>query len=789
MKKGYLLHSFFSILAICALVFLVSCGDKDDDDTGNTASISLSTSSSSIPADGSSSTTITATLVDGLGSPVEEDTSVTFSTTLGTFQNDDSSYKIRTSDTSGSVIVSLISGTTPGDAQVTATSNGVTQSIAISFTSDSGSDTGAAISLATSQVSVKSDNSDSATITATVLDEDNVVAEGVTVTFSTDGGQLSDSSLETDENGQAEIEFSSGTVDKSNQVATITAEVAGIDSAQIPIQITGTTVSLSTDSTNLTVGASSVTLTTAVKDEGSVGVYNAPVSISVSPTGILSLSQDTGNTDVSGELEVDVTGVGTGNATVTVESLGATATQTYTVGTSGAVFGISSPTQDPYSLYTDTPLLIIVNAPSQTSVQFATTLGEWDGGSDQIVTKAVSGGIASATLTSSNTGTANVQVSDPANPTTTDTLTIAISAPSSEAAQISLQASAYVVAPSTGDISNSVTLTATVRNGSDEPVGSAAVAFSIGNPTGGGESISPVIVYTDASGIATSTFTSGSLSSDSEGVTITANVVGTSVPSYSIQIVIGGTAASVVIGASTEIATNDSETIYIFPMSVLVADSNGNPISGATVTLSVWPSSYHTGYWTSDNNVVITGGGNNEDVNKNLIMDSGEDVNGDLELTPPSSAAGTIPGSVITDEFGVANFELVYVKNSAVWIEDEITASTMVLGTESISTRTFWLPCQVGDEEYLQDSPYGDYGIVQVSIDPQSPAEGDIVTVTPSGGSETSYDISYPGGTYFNVPYGSTVTYTAGASGNEEEVFVYDDIYTGLWAEVSYIVQ
>ncbi|MDY7032248.1 MAG: Ig-like domain-containing protein [Thermodesulfobacteriota bacterium] len=725
MKKGYLRHGFFSILAVCALVFLVSCGDKDDDDTGNTASISLSASSSSIPADGSSSTTITASLVDSLGSPVEEDTSIAFSTSLGTFQNNDSSYRMSTSGDSGSVIVSLISGTTPGDAQVTATSNSVSQSIAISFTSDSGSDTGASISLATSQVSVKSDNSDSATITATVLDEDNVVAEGVTVSFSTDGGQLSDSSLETDENGQTEIEFSSGTVDKSNQVATITAEVAGIDSAQIPIQITGTTVSLSTDSTNLTVGGSSVTLTIAVKDAGSVGVYDAPVSISVSPTGILSLSQDTGNTDVSGELEVDVTGIGVGNATVTVESLGATATQTYTVGTSGTVFGISSPTQDPCSLSTGTyptgpSLNITVNAPSQTSVQFATTIGEWDGGGN-VVTKTVSSGTASAILTSSDTGTANVEVSDPADPTTTDTLTVAISAPDSEATQISLQASAYVVAPSIGDISNSVTLTAIVRNDSDDPVGSAAVAFSIENPTGGGESISPVIVYTDTSGVATSTFTSGSSSSDALGVTVTASLLDGLLDTDSIQIIIGGAAGSVVIGVSTEISSNDSETIYIYPMSVLIADSNGNPVSGAIVTLSVWPTRYATGYWDDEEGLPVwTGQYDNEDINQNLILDSGppdyeDDMPscgsdpgcGDGILTPPSSAAGTLPGSVTTDEYGVANFELIYLKSSSVWIEAEVTASTEVFGSEDTSSRIFWLPYRVGDEEHLSDSPYG----------------------------------------------------------------------------------
>ena len=293
MKKSRLRSYFVTMLAVVVCVFLASCGERDDEDStgiGNTASISLSAGATSIPADGASSTTITATLKDSLGAPVEDGTLVTFSATLGTFPNSDTTYAVSTSGESGAVIISLLSGTTPADADITASSNSVTQNITITFDSEGGNDTGDSISLATSQVSVKSDNSDSATVTATVLDEDNVVAEGVAVTFSTDGGQISDSSLQTDENGQTEIEFSSGTVDKSNQVATITAEVPGIDSVQIPIQITGTTVSLSAGSTNITVGGSSSTLAISVKDASSVGIYNAPVSMSVTPAGILSLT-------------------------------------------------------------------------------------------------------------------------------------------------------------------------------------------------------------------------------------------------------------------------------------------------------------------------------------------------------------------------------------------------------------------------------------------------------------------------------------------------------------------
>lgn len=581
--------------------------------------------------------------------------------------------------------------------------------------------TAGSISLATSQVSVKSDNSDSATITATVLDKNNAVVKGATVTFTTNGGQISGSSVDTDKDGKAQVEFRSGTVDKTNRVATVTAQVTGLNPVQIPIEIKGTTISLSTTSTNITVGESPATLTIVVKDAGSVPIYNAPVTLSVQPGGVATLSQETGNTDVLGKLVVSVTGTGTGVATVTVRSLGDTKTREYTVGATGAVFGIREPSGDLCSgdlcsMRTNESLTIKVDAPNQTSVLFATTFGGWDGG-NAVVTKSVSNGLAEATLTSSEAGMATVQVSVP-NSSLTDSLRVAFSSPSADTTLISLQASARVVAPSSGSMTHSVTLIVTARDAGDVAVYGVPVVFSIENPTGGGEFVYPVIASTDFSGIATSTFTSGSLSSEAKGITVTVKDLLGLNKTDTITIVIGGTAGSVVIGRSTKIKSNETNTAYILPMSVLVADANGNPVSGATVSLSVWPTRYNTGYNTGKGPVITSdfeGKGKpypNEDINRNLILDGGEEGTSNLDnqdgrLTPPNSAAGTLPGTVTTDAYGVGNFNLVYLKNSAVWIEDEVKASTFVWGTETISALTFVLPYAKEDEEFLPDSPYG----------------------------------------------------------------------------------
>jgi hypothetical protein len=538
-------------------------------------------------------------------------------------------------------------------------------------------------------------------------------------------------------------------------------------------------------------------------------------------------------------------------------------------------------------------VLVRVRALAQTNnVVFATTIGGWNGTISPIVTKPAAGvapaRYAWAVLNATDAGAATVQAYDADDLSNTDKTTVAFSAPSADAHQITLQSSTSIVAPSIGDTTNTATLTATVRSDTGQVVGGAVVAFSIVNATGGGEIVSPVVVVTDSSGIAQTTFTSGSLSTGAEGVTVNARVVGNgetvsnttisfansvadtitradwnpgdpdkdsfvtdgfeageqirvegsnsndgyytlasdvervtsntdiaffnsnpdtitrTVGSFitdgfvsgqiikvagstsndgfytvsttvaptattltleladtltaeaagasvtiesvgvtantltlvnsdsltteaagasvtitavttSVNIVIGGTAGSVVIGRGTTVTVLDPAT-YSLPMSVLVADSNGNPVAGAVVSLSAWPLQYSSGVWYDNDPDAqaeeylpyITGTFANEDKNENMFLDPGEDTNGDGTLTPPNSAAGNVPTTVTTDQNGVANFDLIYVKGSAVWIVDRIRATTLALGTETTTSMEFRLPYlrMEGEAGELPDSVY-----------------------------------------------------------------------------------
>ncbi len=704
----------------------------------------------SIVADGSS-TTVFATVKYVNGIEVEDGTRIDFETTAGTFEG---GVKKTNAQTVGGVVsVRLYSSKLPETATVTAKNGLVSGKTDVNFTAVPGF-----LALSLSRTSVKSDNSNFAIITATALDANRVPVEDITVAFRTSaegsetgGGQLGASSVQTNEGGEAKVEFRSGTVEKKNQTVTIEAWVPAYPAVgvkQIPIQITGTTLVIATTKTNLEIdpanpSKATTQVTVTVKDAGEIPINDAPVTVAqvVAPgQGEVAITPPSGNTNVSGVFTVTITGTVAGSVTIKAESLGAQGTQNFIVGTVGEVFGLVEPTADPVSLSTDQCLKVRVKAPNSQQVRFATSLGSFidvaccdcaadpvycdycageagcpacdPGNGSKSVVVNVANGFAEVYMRAPEPGVATVEVIDVNDPSIKDSVTVIVSAPSDEAAKISLQANATVVAPSTDTIQNTVTLTITVKTKTDQVVGGAPVILSIINPTGGGESLSPVIVFTNDFGQAQSTFTSGSLSSDSRGVTVKAELVINPAVSDSVDITIGGTAGSIEFGRGTTVESIANNTMYSLPMSVMVSDSNGNPVVGAVVTLGAWPLYYYTGMWvpafptgcvifyTSDRIP------NEDDPGRNLILDPGEDANNDGQLTPPNSAAGTLPASLVTGENGSVEFNLVYLKSSAGWIEDELSASTLVLGTETRAKKTMMLPWLEGEECNLPASPY-----------------------------------------------------------------------------------
>jgi peroxiredoxin len=622
----------------------------------------------------------------------------------------------------------------------------------------------------------------STTITATALSSGNAVIPGEVVSFSTSTGQLIVSSTTTDDNGQATATFSAG-ASGINRTATITAS-SGALSSQLPVLIVGSTVSANPVSGTSVPddGVTTATVTFTALNGGGSPVSGAAFTLTKTGLGNISYAPTSGTTDQNGRFTVTVTGVpgGAGAATLIASALGATGSANITVSTVSTTFAITGLALNGTALTSaDTnsfsatamqisdSLVVTVTAPVPTAnVTFVTTMGIWNGVANQTsVVVPVAGGTASASLTTSSAGQANVQVIDQANSSVSDTLAVSMTAKT--AAAITLQASPSVVPKSTGSTTGTSTLIATVTDATGQPVGGAPVSFSIINPTGGGESVSPAVAYTASTlgaglglGQARTTFTAGSQSSGQAGVQVRGQVLGAggacpgatcvateaNIPTPLNQspsgndaaIVIGGSAGSVAFGQATALGVNSNATAYVLAMSVMVADSNGNPApQGTVVNLSLWPIAVSTGggcawdpdgkVWDSATAAYVPGNGGtfvNEDINENLILDAAEDGTRtryyagtwvpaagttDTYITPANSVAGTIPGTVTTDASGVATFDLTYPKTSALWTVVRIRGGTVVQSSDSVGEMQFRLgalqsdvsPCRLNDSPFI----------------------------------------------------------------------------------------
>jgi len=207
---GHRFSTYCVVCVVAALTATAAACDKVPLLAPNTSTISLSTSSTVVQSNGTAQ--IRATVLEGSGTPVQNGTTVTFTTNLGTLSpvdaqtvNGVATAQFIANGQSGEAVISAVSG-----AAKPADSANPTLKIKV----------GAA---ATGQVSVSASpnrlgsSGGSSTITALVTDTNGNPLSGVTVTFSTDAGSLSSGSATTNPSGQAVTTLT------TNKDATVTA--------------------------------------------------------------------------------------------------------------------------------------------------------------------------------------------------------------------------------------------------------------------------------------------------------------------------------------------------------------------------------------------------------------------------------------------------------------------------------------------------------------------------------------------------------------------------------------
>ena len=190
-------------LATSAMTVAAAC-DKLPLLAPQESTISLSTASTVVQANGA--TEIRATVLESSGTPVQNGTTVTFTTNLGTL----SPGEARTLN--GVATVQFLGNGQSGTASIKAISGGAA-SDALEIAVGAAAASRVVVTANPNQISPGS----SSTITATVTDTNGNPLSGVSVSFSTDNGSLSTTAANTSAAGQAQVVLS------TNRDATVTA--------------------------------------------------------------------------------------------------------------------------------------------------------------------------------------------------------------------------------------------------------------------------------------------------------------------------------------------------------------------------------------------------------------------------------------------------------------------------------------------------------------------------------------------------------------------------------------
>ena len=214
---------------------------------------------------------ITAVVTEASGTPVQNGTSVRFTTNLGTVDPVDALTR------NGVATTVFHAGTVSGVAQIRASSGasgggtGTTQTNVVEISV--GAAGAAALTLSSSALTVPASGG-TVTLTAIVADASGNRVPGATVTFSTTAGTLSNPTATTDVRGEATTTLT------TNRASTVTARVGAGDAARtatVAIAAASNSIALTLSSTSVAAGTPvtlTVTPTVAANNASSRGTVN-----------------------------------------------------------------------------------------------------------------------------------------------------------------------------------------------------------------------------------------------------------------------------------------------------------------------------------------------------------------------------------------------------------------------------------------------------------------------------------------------------------------------------------
>jgi Big-like domain-containing protein len=456
----------------------------------------------------------------------------------------------------------------------------------------------ATIVVSSSTASIASDGSQTATITATVLDANNATLPNVTVTFSVDTGIISVSQGTTDTAGQAIGSLTTGG-DSSLRTITIAASAAGSGGT-----VTGnTTVDVVSSSAGAVLssvvlvasssqvpsdGSDAVELTAFTRDQNNNFLDGINVTFSVD-TGGVTVTQGTTDATGSATAEVNTAGDPT-NRTVTVIATatdpgdGTSLTDTLSLGISGSTLAINGASA------------IVSGDTSTYTISLVDAGGNGISGQSITVTSATGNTLSNGTLTSGSTGQAQFTVTGTAGGLDTLTAT-ALGLSATKSVSVSTDSFVISITDNAADgvdigLGDTETVTATWTISAAAQVGQT-INFSTTRGT-----LSAASAVTDINGDATVTLSSTTAGS----ATVRAITASTGLDTQSaVQFVADPSNADDLVLSADPFVIGPNEQATI---TAILSDASGNKIANADISFVLTDSSNGTissGTETTDN--------------------------------------------------------------------------------------------------------------------------------------------------------------------------------------------
>ncbi|MFX1679686.1 hypothetical protein PV762_10650 [Mitsuaria sp. CC2] len=623
------------------------------------------------------------------------------------------------------------------------------------------------VSAVLSKSTMANDGTETLTLTATALDANRGGITGATlrvgVTDPNNSVFASASTLTTDSTGTGTATISLGA---DHSLRTVTVNVAGGSvTKSATFNVVQTTVP-STEPAELSLaldkytvsnsGTDTVVATATAVDANRNVMSNVPVAFSVNNGATVSVVN--ANTGAAGTSIANVRiGTDKSNRVVTVTAKSGTLTKTASFQVSGAKLTASAVPSAPTAGSTGNTVqfrladtndnaisgqTITVTAPGQTA---ATGTTDNSGAYTYTYTAptapgaynitAVGGGVTTVTsVIVSSAGTVIPPVTTPAAGTTfsANPQVIAVNAAGSTSNRVELRT--LFQASNNAPLQN-----IRVRF---EPFGAASIAV------GGTISSGTSLVYSDASGNATSSYYPGTTASATNGLTIRACwdytdfAVGTCPNAMTAALTVVASPLAISIGTDSTLQEGATKLTYIKRFVVLVVDAAGRPAAGVDIQPLVDLKRYYKGAYavgtdaagadawvpfyylnTISNANVVNGQAAclNEDDDNDGILDAGEDRNGNGVLEPRKSDVQISYESAATktDASGQLVIKIEYAKSLATWVDYVITASAtgVVSPPATFADR---LTAQSADFSTLTTSPSfqnSPYGKVRLSTD------------------------------------------------------------------------